>query len=993
MDSLFGIPMDLIMWVSVGLLVVTLATVGLVALLNRVMFTIGLRNIPRRVAQTVLIIIGLMLSTLIISAAFTTGDTVDHSISNEIFDGLGSVDEVIEFESEEGTLGGADVRIPERLVEELEETLGDDPDIDGIMPVLSEEVPVFNVRTHLSVPSVSFMGLDETRLEGFPDIVDREGQPLDLASLADDELYLSEKTAKGLDAQAGDEVTVFFENEEFSFRVVDIAENRTLVGDFGPEQSDGMVARLGALQSAFGREGDVDFIAISNRGGVRDALPLTETVTAKLETAIESEELDLTVEPLKQDLVDMAEQLGNGLMTFFLIMGLFSIAAGVLLIVMIFVMLAAERKTEMGISRAVGTKRRHLVQMYISEGMGYNLMSALVGVFLGVLVALLLTGIMAALFSEFDISIEAHVTGRSLIISYSLGVFLTFATVAFSSWQVSRLNVVRAIRDLPEPEARPGRRSLLVAIGLGLLGGLLILAGLGGGQGFPYALGATLIFLAVAIAGRYLRFPERPLFTVLSLILLVYWALSAGSRIPPELEYGEEMFFFSGIVMVATATFVIVYNAHMLLAVLTKVGGRMGRIVPALKTAVAYPLASKFRTGMTMAMIGLVVFALSVMSTMNANFSRVFLSDEARGGWDLVVEENVNNPMPSLRAALDEEGSVDTSQFAAVGKLGLARPYASELRQNPEDEFEYYVVWGADDSFLAEGNVPLQARASGYEDDAAVWNALSRDPNLAVVDAFATEEAGFNIGGPAFKVEGIEEGQEVFEPIAVDVKDSATGETGRVQIIGVTQYGASITFFGVITTKQLVDRVFGGADLSYHYVRLTDPDAAEEVARDVEAALYTRGVQASSIKADREEDMAFSRGFFYLLQAFMGLGLVVGVAAVGVIAFRTVVERRQQIGMLRAIGYTRGQVALSFLMESSFVTILGILCGLGMGILLAFVLLTSEVMSGLGFEGVYIPWAQISLIALFAYGASLVMTFIPSRQAASIPIAEALRYE
>ncbi len=35
----------------------------------------------------------------------------------------------------------------------------------------------------------------------------------------------------------------------------------------------------------------------------------------------------------------------------------------------------------------------------------------------------------------------------------------------------------------------------------------------------------------------------------------------------------------------------------------------------------------------------------------------------------------------------------------------------------------------------------------------------------------------------------------------------------------------------------------------------------------------------------------------------MGLGLLVGVAAVGVIAFRTVVERRQQIGVLRAIGY------------------------------------------------------------------------------------------
>ena len=993
MDSLFGIPMDLIMWVSLALLVITLATVGLMALRNRVMFLIGLRNIPRRVAQTVLIIIGLMLSTLIISAAFTTGDTVDHSISNEVFDGLGSVDEIVEFRSEEGALGGADVNIPQVLVDELEITLGDDPDIDGILPVLAEEVPVFNPRTRLSVPSASFMGVDETRLGGFPDIVDREGQPLDVALLADDELYLNEEMAEGLDAQPGDVVTVFFENEAFPFRVVEIAQKRTLTGDLHPEARDGMVTRLDVLQSAFSREGDVDFIAVSNRGGVRDALPLTDVVTAKLEAAIERQELDLAVEPVKQDMVDLAEQIGNGLMTFFLVMGLFSISAGILLIVMIFVMLAAERKTEMGISRAIGTKRLHLVQMYVSEGMGYNLASALVGVFLGVLVSLLLTGIMAIMFSEFGLSIEAHVTGRSLIISYSLGVVLTFATVAFSSWQVSNLNIVRAIRDLPEPETRPGRRSLFVGLGLGLLGALLMLSGIGSGQQFPYALGFSFILFGLVLAGRYLCIPERPLFTVVGLFMLIYWALSAGERIPPHLEGDVEMFFLSGIVMVAAGIFVIVYNADLLLAVLTKVGGRFGRILPALKTAVAYPLASKFRTGMTMAMIALVVFALSVMSTMNANFSRIFLSDEARGGWDLLVQENPNNALPDLRTALDEEGSVDTSQFAAVGRLGLARPFASELRQDPEDEFEFYPLWGADDAFLAEGKVPLQARATGYEDDAAVWSALRGDPNLAVVDAFVTQEDGFAFGGAMFKVEGIEEGEEVFEPIMVDVKDRATGETGRVQIIGVTQFGASATFFGVVTPEQFVGEVFGGPDLSYHYVRLTDPDAAEDIARGVEAALYTSGVQASSIKADREEEMAFMRGFFYLMQAFMGLGLVVGVAAVGVIAFRTVVERRQQIGMLRAIGYTRGQVALSFLMESSFVTILGVLCGLGLGILLAFVLLTSEEMSTLGFEGVYIPWVQISLIALFAYLASLVMTFIPSRQAASIPIAEALRYE
>src|SRR5216117_1507470 len=95
MNALFGVSMTLIMWVLLVVLGVALASVGLVALRNRVMFKLGIRNIPRRRAQTTLIVLGLMLSTLIISAAFTTGDTVQRSITGEVYGLLGSVDEVI----------------------------------------------------------------------------------------------------------------------------------------------------------------------------------------------------------------------------------------------------------------------------------------------------------------------------------------------------------------------------------------------------------------------------------------------------------------------------------------------------------------------------------------------------------------------------------------------------------------------------------------------------------------------------------------------------------------------------------------------------------------------------------------------------------------------------------------------------------------------------------------------------------------------------------
>src|SRR5688572_20715354 len=96
MDELFTVPMDWIMYVLLALLGTSFLGLAYIALTNRIMFKMGLRNIPRRRAQTTLIVIGLMLSTLIISAAFTTGDTVDRSMTSQVYGVLGELDEIVE---------------------------------------------------------------------------------------------------------------------------------------------------------------------------------------------------------------------------------------------------------------------------------------------------------------------------------------------------------------------------------------------------------------------------------------------------------------------------------------------------------------------------------------------------------------------------------------------------------------------------------------------------------------------------------------------------------------------------------------------------------------------------------------------------------------------------------------------------------------------------------------------------------------------------------
>ncbi len=1004
MDALFGISMNTIMYVLVGALAVSLGSVAYVGLRHRILVVMGLRNIPRRVAQSTLIVLGLMLSTLIISAAFTTGDTVDRSISSDAYKLMGHVDESLQPGAERASGSFDDHRGPASSGREIP---GDDyraflaamdqarlEDVDGYMGVLYEEVPVVNPAARLSEPLVTFVGLDADRAAGFPDVVSAAtGEVVDVAALGPEEIFVNQSAADQLEVKPGDTLQVWVQNQPHDFRVADVVQDRLLTGTRSSELREGLVTRLDTLHRLFGHE-SVDFIAISNTGGVRDTLGLTAKVEAEVRALVQRAGLDMDFGNSKKDGVDLAETLGNFMTTFFLVLGLFSIGAGILLIIMIFVMLAAERKPEMGMARAVGMKRWHLVQMFMAEGTAYNILSAMVGAGLGILVAFAMAYLMAAIFSQFGISIRPHVTLRTFVISYSLGVVLTFVTVTFASWRVSKLNIVRAIRDLPEPSGRRmGWRGLAFWVILTLFGAFLFVTGMRSDSAFPFALGFSLVGAGVAVILRFLRLPDRPVFTAMGLLLLVVWALVAGNRLESvvgPLTGGIEMFFLSGVAMVTASTFVLIYNADLVLAVVSRVGGVFGTILPALKTAIAYPLNSKFRTGMTLAMISLVVFALTMMSTMNFNFDKLFLSDSARGGWDVLVQENGNNPVGDLAGALRAAGSPVPDAFRAVGRVSFAGGRASsEVRGAEATKFEPYQVQGVDDGFIDGGHVPLEARARGYDSPEAVWQALKTSDSVALIDAFAVRR-GF--GNDEFIATGIPEGQEVFDPVTLTVRDPVSGRTKDVQIVGVISFGSSSTFRGVFLSDDAFRQVFGEPELSWYYVGLKDPRQSARVAKQIESTLLTVGVQADSIKERADRDQALSRNFFYLMQGFMGLGLFVGIAAVGVIAFRTVVERRQQIGMLRAIGYKRSTVALSFLMESSFVTLLGILSGVALALWLAYFLVTSSDFPGDG-KAYYVPWTQLLIIGGFTFAASLLMTLIPSRQAASIPVAEALRYE
>ena len=79
MEELFGVPTQQLLWILLAVFGAGALILGLSALRNRVSFRMAARNLPRRRTQTILVVLGLMLATMLFSASFTTGDTLTNS--------------------------------------------------------------------------------------------------------------------------------------------------------------------------------------------------------------------------------------------------------------------------------------------------------------------------------------------------------------------------------------------------------------------------------------------------------------------------------------------------------------------------------------------------------------------------------------------------------------------------------------------------------------------------------------------------------------------------------------------------------------------------------------------------------------------------------------------------------------------------------------------------------------------------------------------------
>jgi putative ABC transport system permease protein len=684
-------------------------------------------------------------------------------------------------------------------------------------------------------------------------------------------------------------------------------------------------------------------------------------------------------------------------MSFFTTFGSFSIAAGILLIFLIFVMLAAERRGELGIARAVGTKRRHLVQMFLYEGLTYDLIAAAVGVVVGAAVAYGMVLVMASAFADAgDFTISYSVSPASLGMGYAIGVLLTLVVVAFSAWRVSRMNISTAIRNLPEPPAEKARRRrwLLGIVSL-VLGVLLVGAGVSAKDAVVLGLGVAFVIFGLVPLLGLLGVPDRLTRTVAGLALVAWFVLPIGRWLLGDLKVNFSIFLFGGLMIVVGATWTIMYNADVLLGGLSRILGRVPGLAPVIRMSIAYPLRSLFRTGVTLAMFTLVVFTLVVGATTTSAFvSAVDDLESFGGGFDVRASTSAGAPIVDMSSALARARGLDSADFRIVSSISTLPVKARQLGTPAKEES--YVINGADAAFLRHTSYELAARAEGYGSTRAVWNALREHRNLAVVDQYVVPRKA-NWGSPPseFMLSGFYLEDKTFRPVKVTVRDPQSGARVALTVIGVLSDRTPFLMTGIWTSQATLSPVFGRRVLpTTQLFKLAPGVDTSATAKTLESTFLANGMQADPLQKLLDDAVGSSLTFDRLIEGFMGLGLIVGVAALGVITARAVVERRQQIGVLRAIGFRKRMVQLSFLIESSFIALTSIVVGTGLGLAVAFSVISDSRRTP-SWENMsfVVPWGSLGVIFLVVYLVALATTFAPALRASRVYPAEALRYQ
>ena len=393
-----------------------------------------------------------------------------------------------------------------------------------------------------------------------------------------------------------------------------------------------------------------------------------------------------------------------------------------------------------------------------------------------------------------------------------------------------------------------------------------------------------------------------------------------------------------------------------------------------LRTSLRNFLAHKGRMALSavavLLSVAFVCGTLVFTDTMNATFDKLFATTSA----DVTVSpQKVDNAQ--------QTGTPDTLPASLQARLAQVPGVAGVV---PEVSSQQATV--------ADSHNQDIGSTTGAPTIVANWNSTQtksvaitsghtpRAPGEAVLDADTAAKHHLGIGDTL---------RVIADPgdVTVTISGIATFKT--------TNPGAAVVYLDTPTAQR---ELVGSRDAYTDYALAAAPGVSnDQLKARVEAVLGsgTHQVQtAAEMKAQNQKDIgSFLDPMKYVLLGFAGIAVLVGIFLIVNTFSMLVAQRTREIGLMRALGSSRGQVNRSVLVEAVLLGVVGSLAGIGAGIGLAIGLIKI-----MGVLGMHLDTANLTIkvaTPLIGLAVGVVVTVVsamlPARRAGAISPMAAMR--
>lgn len=961
---------------------VLLLGLAAIAVLRPELRRLAVRNALRRRNDTLLVVLGCAFGTSIIVSSLLVGDTLDASLRDRAPERLGPIDVVVSSYAVPVSDAARDFLVV------------DPPDAaDGVLAAEAADAtlvasggPAGESGAEPSqevVPSARLIEVDFDWAKEFGE--DPASTGLRGPNPGPGEVVLGEDTADALGVRSGDSVEAYAYGQYRLLQVIRVLPSEGIVGyasEFEPESLNAFV-EFGTISDMITGAGNTEnsqppeqLLFVSAKGGVFSGADLTSELVRQIDSRLQVIP-GYEIQPVKRDLLRGAAEDGDEFGSLFLSLGAFAILAGVALLVNILVMLSEERRRELGVLRSLGMNRRSLAGAFVLEGTLYATVASALGVVLGIGVARLIVLLAGGVFSSArrgGVDLRLGVDPSSLLIGYLAGVLVSVAVMAAASVWIGRMTVMETTRDTArQPREQKPRwvRAAAVAGSVAFLAASVAAIVTGndlGGLAFPPL---ALVCLAVATTGGsdggssgYRTLRRVSVGVAAACVML--WVVLAFPLLNLDVD-NTTLFVVQGLALTLAAIVIISRYQSRVGALIQRVAGGAG---PILKLALAYPSDRRFRTGTTLLAYSLIVFTLVFSSVLSGVFSGQAgeLVDDEGGGYDMLVSTSSADPVKS-----GELTSVDGVEGAATLNWTVAG-----FRVGDSGGFQDWAISGFGQEFLDGGAPALEEfDRSKYPSERAVWEAVLKDPDLAIADVAFLESGG----GPP------EDNVAVGDRIRI--KTPAEDATAGRRVVAVSAAGAA--FSGVMVSKDSLSRIIDDPVGNRHYLSVADGQSPEAVAVRLQREFLENGLEAQSFEQVVQQALRSQEQFFNLIEGYLALGLLVGIAGLGIVMIRAVRERRRQIGVLRALGLPPKAIRYAFLIESCLVALEGTLIGVALALATSYQLVSVSTAFGDSGASFTVPWAKLALLLVGVLAASLATTLPAASRAAAVTPSATLR--